>query len=246
MQLHGLRVIVTGGAHGMGAHFVRRLCEAGARVAVGDRDELAPAELPAGATARVLDVADEADCEGFVAWASESLGGVDALVNNAGILRDALLVGRGRDGKLRKLPRGDWEAVIAVNLAGATWMAREVAAALMAAGRPGVIVNMSSISRHGNRGQSSYGAAKAALAANTVTWGRELAPYGIRVVGIAPGMIDTPMTQGLPSETLARLVDRIPLGRIGTPEDVWQAVAFALRCDYLTAETIDVAGGLTM
>lgn len=247
MELSDLRVIVTGAARGMGAHFARRLSAAGAKVAAGDVDEAALTELPPEIATRRLDVADPDDCAAFVAWADAALGGVNALVNNAGILRDGLLVATDRaTGQVRKLPREDWDAVLAVNLSGATWMAREVAGAMVAARRPGVLVNISSISRHGNRGQSNYVAAKAALAANTVTWARELAPHGIRVGAVAPGMVETAMTAGMRPKVLERLVSAVPLGRIGTPEDIWRAVRFVFECDYFTGETVDVHGGLHM
>ena len=104
----------------------------------------------------------------------------------------------------------------------------------------------SSIARHGNRGQSNYSAAKAALAANTVTWAREFAPFGIRVGAVAPGMIETPMTQGMNQKARDALVAAIPVGRIGLPEDIWLAVKFVLECDYFNGRTIDVDGGLAM
>lgn len=176
------------------------------------------------------------------------MGGVNSLVNNAGILRDGLLVKKDRKtGEVKKLSLADWNTVIGVNLTGATLMVREVVAAMVQAEtRPGVIVNISSISRHGNRGQSNYVAAKAALAANTVTWAREFSPFGIRVAAIAPGMIETPMTQGMNQAARDALVANIPAGRIGLPEDIWQAVRFCLECDYVTARTYDVDGGLSM
>lgn len=245
MQLNQLKVIVTGGAQGMGRHFATRLCEAGAQVAVGDIDEAAMALLPEGIARRRLDVSDEADCASFVDWAEERLGGLNALINNAGILRDGLLVRRDRStGAIQKLALRDWNAVIGVNLTGATLMVREVVSRMLEREtRPGVVVNLSSISRHGNRGQSNYVAAKAALAANTVTWAREFAPYGIRVGAVAPGMVETPMTQGMSQKARDAAVAAIPVGRIGTPEDIWQAVRFVLECDYFTARTIDVDGG---
>jgi 3-oxoacyl-[acyl-carrier protein] reductase len=110
--------------------------------------------------------------------------------------------------------------------------------------KPGVIVNMSSIARHGNRGQSNYVSAKAALAANTVTWSKEFAPFGIRVGAVAPGMIETPMTQGMNQKARDTLVANIPVGRIGLPEDIWVAVKFIFECDYFNGRTIDVDGGL--
>ena len=248
MQLNSLKVIVTGAARGMGAHFARRLFEAGASVAAGDVAADGLAELPEGIHRRKLDVSDEKDCESFVAWAAERMGGLNALVNNAGILRDGLLVKKDREtGAITKLARADWDAVIGVNLTGATMMVREVAANMIANGNsPGVIVNISSISRHGNRGQSNYVAAKAALAANTVTWARELSRYGVRVGCVAPGMVETPMTRGMNQKARDALVASIPVGRIGEPEDIWQAVKFVCECDYFNARCIDVDGGAGM
>ena len=151
MELSTCKVIVTGAARGMGAHFAKRLCEAGARVAAGDIDEAGLAELPPAIERQRLDVSDEVDVVRFVKWADHALGGVNALVNNAGIIRDRLLVRRDREtGALSALSAEDWNAVLAVNLGGATFMAREVARAMVEREtRSGVIVNLSSISRHG-------------------------------------------------------------------------------------------------
>ena len=248
MRLDQLKVIVTGGASGMGAHFARQLSAAGAEVAVGDVNEGMLKELPPRIHARKLDVAHEVDCAAFVAWAHEKMGGLNALVNNAGIIRDGLLVKKDREtGAIKRLPTSDWNAVIAVNLTGATLMAREVAAKMAETGtKPGCIVNISSVSRHGNRGQSNYVAAKASLAANAVTWARELASFGIRVGAVAPGMIETPMTKGMNQKARDALVAAIPVGRIGEPEDIWLAVKFVLECDYFNARCLDVDGGLVM
>ena len=248
MELKDLKVVVTGGAQGMGAHFATRLHEAGAQVAVGDVNEERLAALPAGIHRRKLDVSQEQQCVDFVAWAHEVMGGLNGLVNNAGILRDGLLVKKDRaTGEVKKLARADWDAVIGVNLTGATLMVREVVAKMVESeAGPGVVVNLSSIARHGNRGQSNYVSAKAALAANTFTWAREFAPFGIRVGAVAPGMIETPMTQGMNQKARDALVANIPVGRIGLPEDIWRAVRFVLECDYFNGRTIDVDGGLTM
>jgi 3-oxoacyl-[acyl-carrier protein] reductase len=248
MQLKDLKVIVTGGAQGMGAHFATRLREAGAQVAVGDVNEERLAALPAGIHRRRLDVANEEDCTAFVDWAHGAMGGLNGLINNAGILRDGLLVKKDRaTGEVKKLSTADWNAVIGVNLTGATLMVREVVAKMAQEGqRPGVIVNMSSIARHGNRGQSNYVSAKASLAANTLTWSREFAAFGIRVGAVAPGMIETPMTQGMNQKARDALVANIPVGRIGVPEDIWLAVRFVLECDYFNGRTLDVDGGLSM
>ncbi len=248
MRLDELKVIVTGGARGMGAHFARRLHEAGAKVAVGDVDVSGLAELPEEIYRRKLNVADDAECASFVDWAYQEMGGLNALVNNAGIIRDGLTVKKDKvTGEILKLSSEDWHAVIDVNLTGASFMVREVVAKMVAKEqRPGVIVNMSSVARHGNRGQSNYVAAKAALAANTVTWAREFAPFGIRVGAIAPGMIETPMTKGMNQKARDALVARVPVGRIGTPEDIYLGLKFILECDYFNARTLDIDGGLVM
>ncbi len=252
MKLSDLKIIVTGGAQGMGAHFALRLAEAGAQVAVGDVKEeglAAVAEsgkgLPGAIHTRKLDVASEAEVGEFVDWAHGAMGGLNGLINNAGILRDGLLVKKDRTtGAVTKLTKDQWDAVIGVNLTGATLMVRDVVAKMVSTEqRPGVIVNMSSVARHGNRGQSNYSAAKAALAANTVTWMREFGPYGIRVGAVAPGMVETPMTAGMNQKARDAIVAAIPVGRIGLPEDLWLAVKFVLECDYFNGRTIDVDGG---
>jgi 3-oxoacyl-[acyl-carrier protein] reductase len=251
MKLNELKVIVTGGAQGMGRHFAERLLEAGAHVAVGDVNEAGLASLteaaksmPGKLWARKLDVSNEADVISFVSQAAEAFGGLNALVNNAGILRDGLLVKKDRTtGQVVTLSTENWNAVIGVNLTGATWMVRETVAEMVRRGEKGVIVNMASISRHGNRGQSNYSAAKAALAANTRTWSLEFASFGIRVGAIAPGMVATPMTAGMNQKALDAFVAQIPVGRVGQPEDIWLGVKFVIECDYFNGRTIDVDGG---
>ncbi len=247
MKLSELKVIVTGAASGMGAHFARQLAAEGAQVAAGDINESLLSELPQSIHQRKLDVSDPHHCEAFVAWAAEKMGGLNALVNCAGILRDGLLVKKDREtGAIKKLSKQDWKVVLDVNLSGATFMAQEVVAYMAEKNvRPGVVVNISSISRHGNRGQSNYVAAKAALAANTLTWAREWAQFGIRCTAIAPGMIETPMTRGMNQKARDAVVAMIPSGRIGEPDDIWRAVKFTIECDYFNARTMDVDGGLS-
>src|SRR6476659_6726342 len=255
MQLSQLKIIITGGAQGMGAHFARRLAEAGAQVAAGDVKEDGLAQLaestrglPGKVHTRKLDVSSEADVSAFVEWAYGAMGGLNGLINNAGILRDGLLVKKDRTtGEISTMSKENFDLVIGVNVTGATMMVRETVAKMAATEqKPGVIVNMSSIARHGNRGQSNYVSAKAALAANTVTWAREFAAFGIRVCGVAPGMVETPMTQGMNQKARDTLVAAIPVGRIGVPEDIWLAVKFVLECDYFNARVIDCDGGLVM
>ncbi len=253
MNLQDLKIIVTGAAQGMGRHFCLRLAEAGAQVAAADvkEDGLASlAEEAKGLSGKVhyrkLDVSSEADVVDYVAWAQDAMGGLNGLINNAGILRDGLLVKKDKNtGAITKLSAEAWQAVLAVNLTGATFMVRETVAKMAESNSKGVVVNMSSIARHGNRGQSNYSAAKAALAANTRTWSLEWAQFGIRCGAVAPGMIETPMTQGMNQKARDHWVSMIPVARIGVPEDIWLAVKFVLECEYFNGRTIDVDGGLS-
>ncbi|HZF54358.1 MAG TPA: SDR family NAD(P)-dependent oxidoreductase [Polyangiaceae bacterium] len=254
MRLEDTKFIVTGAASGLGRHYALRLAEAGGQVAAGDVNEEGLASLATEASnfsgkilTRKLNVGDEGDIASFVAFANEAMGGLNGLINNAGILRDGLLVKKDRaTGAITKLSREQWQAVIDVNLTGATLMVRDVVATMAAAGTKGVIVNISSIARHGNRGQSNYSAAKAALATNTKTWALEFAPFGIRVGAIAPGMVETPMTQGMNQKARDALVGMIPVARVGVPEDIWLGVRFVIECEYFNGRVVDIDGGLAM
>lgn len=254
MNLNEQKMVITGAGGGMGFHFAKRIAEAGGMVAAGDVNaeglEALAKEcqgLPGKVFTRELNVADEAAIASFVDWAHEAMGGLTGLINNAGILRDALLVKKDRNtGEIIKLGSDAWQAVIDVNLTGATFMVRDVVAKMAEKGEKGVVINMSSVARHGNRGQSNYVSAKAALAANTVTWAREFAKFGIRVGAIAPGMIETPMTKGMNQKARDALVASVPVGRIGEPEDIWLAVKFIVECEYFNGRVLDVDGGLMM
>lgn len=244
MKLENVKAIVTGAASGMGFHFAKRIAEAGGKVAAGDVNEAGLAELPASAMRRKLDVSSSADVSAFVKWAAEGMGGLNVIISNAGILRDGLLVKKDREtGEVKTMTDDQFNAVIAVNLFGATIVVREGVAEMVRRGEKGVVIPMSSIARHGNRGQSNYVSAKAALAANAVTWAQEFGRFGIRAVAIAPGMVETPMTQGMNQKARDAIIATIPVGRIGEPEDLWMGIKFAIECDYLNGTTIDIDGG---
>jgi 3-oxoacyl-[acyl-carrier protein] reductase len=188
------------------------------------------------------DVADEASVRAFVRQAGERVGPVNVLVNNAGVLLDGLLV-QDDGGWVKRLPDAQWRRVLDVNLTGPFLVAREVAAAMLEQGGGGVIVNLSSVARAGNAGQSVYAASKAGLDAATRTWALELAAHGIRVAGIAPGVIDTPILENVSDDARAHLLAGIPLGRYGTPHEVWLALRFILECDFFTGRVLEVDGG---
>lgn len=253
MRLEDLRIIVTGAAGGLGHHFVLELLRAGARVAAGDSNAAglralkSEAEgLPGQLMMGKLDVTDEASVAEFTAAAAEQLGGLNALVNSAGILRDGLLVQKDGDA-IHKLTLAQWRKVVDVNLTGPFLMTRELAARMLADGVPnGVVVNLSSLSRGGNPGQSNYAASKGGLDAATRTWALELAPYGIRVGAVAPGVTETGFLQGISDEALDGLIRSIPVGRAGRPQEIWMAVRFILECDFFNGRVLEVDGGARM
>ncbi|MBN2798307.1 MAG: SDR family oxidoreductase [Deltaproteobacteria bacterium] len=254
MELSQVRALVTGGASGMGRTFARSLARDGAAVAFCDLDAAAVEAVEAEARAEglelrgfVADVADEAQVVRLVDEAWAALGGLNLWINNAGLFRDGLLVRKGRDGEVHRLSLADWQRVIDVDLTGPFLCTREFAAKrIEAGGGPALVVNMASISRHGNQGQSNYSAAKAGLVADTRLWAQELARYGVRVVAIAPGFVNTPILAGMREDVLQAAVKRVPLGRVGEPEEIYRAVRFAVECDYLTGTCLDVDGGLRL
>ncbi len=253
MQLQDSVIAITGGARGLGLAMATLLGSRGARLALLDTDaanldEAVSVLHRAGIEARgfVTNVADEASVKQAFADIAESLGPVSGLVNNAGILRDALLV-KARDGKVeRTMSLEQWQAVVDVNLTGVFLCGREAAAQMIEAGKPGVIVNISSISRAGNMGQSNYAAAKAGVVALTTTWAGELARYGIRVGAVAPGFIETDMTASMREDMLEKLTAGVPLRRLGQPEDIAESVAFIMTNAYFTGRVIECDGGLRL
>jgi 3-oxoacyl-[acyl-carrier protein] reductase len=256
MQIGEVQALVTGAASGLGYRFALELAGAGAKVAAVDIDgeglrRLAAesAGLPGVVETFVGDISDESAVKAFVRDADERLGGVNVLVNNAAVLMDGLLV-TNEDGWIRRLPTAQWRKALEVNLTGQFLVAREVAASMLERhgerGGEGVIVNISSLARSGNAGQSVYGASKAGLDSATRTWALELAPHGIRVASIAPGVIQTPILDNISDEARAGLLAAIPLGRFGDPREVWLALRFILECGFFTGRVLEVDGGAQM
>lgn len=248
--LAGKHIAITGGGRGLGLQMAKSLVEEGARVALIDIDpalvEQAAAQLrDQGYAARgyTCNVADEASVQAVFAQLKQDEPQLDGLVNNAGILRDGLLV-KMKDGDIQTMSLTQWQAVIDVNLTGVFLCGREAAAWMVADETPGVIINISSISQAGNRGQTNYSAAKAGVSAMTVTWAKELARYGIRVAGIAPGFIETEMTGSMKPEALERVKQSVPLNRVGQPDNIARAVTFILTNDYYSGRILEVDGGL--
>ena len=244
-------IAITGAAGGLGAAMARRFAEQGARLALLDfRPEMLE-ELAAGLNTDPqnllllpCDVSKEADVDAAFEKIAEHFGGLDVLVNNAGITRDALTL-KFRDGELvSRMSLEDWQAVIDVNLTGVFLCGRSAAEKMIRGGRGGLIINISSISRAGNMGQINYSATKAGVAAMTVTWSKEFARYSIRVNTISPGFIGTEMVRAMKPEALAKIASMIPAGRIGEPDEIAHAAQFLVENDFVNGRNIEVDGAL--
>jgi 3-oxoacyl-[acyl-carrier protein] reductase len=174
------------------------------------------------------------------------LGRFDVLVSNAGITRDALLV-KAQDGVIHsKMSLAQWQAVVDVNLTGVFLCGREGAERMIQRGNGGLIVNISSISREGNPGQTNYSAAKAGVAAMTVVWAKELARYGIRCAAIAPGFCSTEILSAMKPEMVERVKAAVPLHRLGEPAEIAATAVFIAENDFVTGRVVEVDGGLRL
>ena len=243
--------VVTGAARGLGLAIAQSLASQNANVMLADRDEAALKEALASMPENmgkqsiiVGDVTNEADVKALFDATETELGPVSGLVNNAGILRDGMLV-KVKDGQVvDRMSLDVWQSVIDVNLTGVFLCGREVAERMIVSGTKGVIINISSISRAGNTGQSNYAAAKAGVAALSTTWSKELSRYGIRSAAIAPGVFETEMVASMKPEAKERFVQMIPAKRTGAVEELAEAVKFIIQNDYYTGRVLELDGGL--
>lgn len=251
MNLKDKVVAITGGGQGLGRAMALSLAAKGCKLALIDLnqqklDEAAQLCKDAGGDARgyIGNVAKEEDVIRIFDQIVADFGGLDGLINNAGILRDGFLI-KMKDGEVqKKMTLAEWQAVIDVNLTGVFLCGREAAERMIKLGSKGVIINISSVSKAGNIGQTNYSAAKAGVAAMTVTWAKELARYGIRSAAIAPGFIATEMVASMKPEALQKMAEGIPLHRMGEPEEIGQTVVYIFENDYFTGRVIEMDGGI--
>lgn len=246
MSLSGKTAIVTGSARGIGRAIAEELADAGADMVLCDVQEqwlsdTAESVRKRGRSVKCysVDVSSSSAVNDMVADVVKSCGKIDILVNNAGITRDTFLV---------RMSDEDWDAVLSVNLRGTFLFSRAVAKPMMKQ-RSGAIVNIASvIGLIGNAGQCNYSASKAGVIALTKSCAKELASRGIRVNAVAPGFIETKMTEVLSQDIREKMLDAIPLKRFGLPADVAKAVAFLASeaSAYMTGQVLTVSGGLVM
>jgi len=246
MKLTGRVALVTGASQGIGHACAQALAREGATVALAARnrhklDELAAAIAAAGGQAApfVIDVSDEAQVKDGIKSALAQFGKIDILVNNAGITRDQLVM---------RMKRADWDAVLATNLTSAYLCIQQVIASMLKQ-RWGRIVNITSIfGQTGQAGQANYAASKAGLIGLTMAMAREVASRNITVNAVAPGFIETNMTAVLSDEFKQSALKQIPLARVGTPEDIANAVCFLAsdEASYITGHVLNVNGGMLM
>ena len=252
MNLKDKVVVITGGAGGLGLAMAHNFAQAGAKLALIDVDqeklERACADLGSATEVQgyALDITDEEDVVAGFAYILEDFGKINVLVNNAGILRDGMLV-KAKDGKVTdRMSFDQFQSVINVNLTGTFLCGREAAAAMIESGQAGVIVNISSLAKAGNVGQSNYAASKAGVAAMSVGWAKELARYNIRSAAVAPGVIATEMTAAMKPEALERLEKLVPVGRLGQAEEIASTVRFIIENDYVNGRVFEVDGGIRL
>jgi len=253
MDLKDKTIVITGAARGLGAAMARRLANSGCKLALVDLN----AESIAATAAACEEQASEVRCYGANVAVEDQVvtlfdnvaadfGALHGLINNAGILRDGMLL-KFKDGEfVSKMTLEQWQMVIDVNLTGVFLCGREAAQRMIQLGCPGVIINISSISRAGNMGQTNYSAAKAGVEAMAVVWAKELARYGIRAASIAPGFINTEMVASMKPEAQERIAAMVPIKRMGDPDEIARTAQFIFENDYVSGRCIDVDGALRL
>lgn len=251
MELKGKVIAITGGGRGLGRAMATEFAAKGAKLALLDLsieslEETAKLCEEAGSEAKcyTCDVANEDQVVETFDKIVADFNALDGLINNAGITRDAMFV-KAKEGKVtKKMTMAQWQLVMDVNLTGTFLCGREAACKMIELGTKGVLINISSVSRHGNMGQTNYSATKAGVEAMAVVWAKELSRYGIRAASIAPGFIATEMVLGMKPEALEKVENMIPLRRLGQPAEIASTAMFIFENDYISGRCFEIDGAL--
>jgi len=246
-------IAITGGGRGLGRAMALAFADKGGNVALldlnqADLDETCALVKAKGVRAAgyLTNVAKEDDVITALDAVVRDFGRLDVMINNAGITKDGLMI-KAKDGEIvSKMSLDQWNAVIAVNLTGVFLGGREAAERMIKLGNGGVIINISSISKDGNLGQTNYSAAKAGVAAMTVVWSKELARFGIRAGAIAPGFCATEILTAMRPEVLEKVTAPVPLKRLGQPEEVAHTAVYIAENDFFTGRVVELDGGLRL
>lgn len=251
MFINEVTAIITGAAGGIGRAIVLDLLQKGAKVLACDVQEdglndlaVQCSEFKGSLLTTFCDITQEGDVKSCIDLAYQQLGSCNVLVNNAGILRDGKLAQLDPNGECIGLPLAQWASVIDTNLTGPMLMTREILLHWLPSGtQSNLIINISSMSAKGNSGQSAYSASKAGLNALTSSWAKEFSEYGIRVVGISPGIFDTPMALNLEEEDRNKMISFTLAKRAGRPYELAKLVETIILCDFISGKTIEIDGG---
>jgi 3-oxoacyl-[acyl-carrier protein] reductase len=253
MEIKDKVILITGGGRGLGRATAEYFAALGGHVALFDLNQADLDETGRRCTAHgvkaqgyVVNVTSEESVVTGMDAVLADFGRLDVLVNNAGITKDGLLV-KTRDGEIvGTMGLDQWNAVVGVNMTGVFLCGREAAVRMIRLGNGGVIINISSISKAGNMGQTNYSATKAGVDAMAVVWAKELARYGIRAASIAPGFSATDILAAMRPEVLEKVMAPVPLKRLGQPAEIAHAAAFIVQNDFFTGRCIEIDGGLRL
>ena len=251
MQVKDNVFVITGGGRGLGRGMAESLAKQGGKLALIDLNQTALDEAVASCKAiggdakgYIGNITDESAVEATFAQIKADFGQINGLVNNAGIMRDGMLI-KVKDGELQgKMSLQQFQSVLDVNVTGTFLCGREAAGIMAAQGTGGVIVNISSVSRAGNIGQTNYSASKAAVATMVSSWAGGLARHKIRVGGIAPGVIGTDIIADMKPEAIDRMISAVPLRRLGKVEEMAHTLQYIIENDFFTGRIVEMDGGL--
>lgn len=252
MELANKVIAITGAGQGLGKQMALSLAESGVNLALIDLNPEQLGETQSecqslGATARsyVTNVTNEQQvCETF-AKIETDFKQLNGVINNAGIMRDGMFI-KVKDGQVTPMSLDQFQSVMDVNVTGTFLCGREASKVMLHTDSKGVLINISSVARAGNIGQTNYSASKAAVATMATVWAKELGRFGIRSVAIAPGVIKTAMTDQIKPEAMERLIRMIPVGRLGLADEISATVKYVLTNEFVTGRVLEVDGGMRM